>query len=155
VRKLEALLLRLLVLLLSLASVAAPASAQSNAPTATPALSLEQQTKLSDAITRDAGTPIPAGLFPLVVDKEVPGNVPLRPVPATAAAAAPQFKEASYVVVEEQIAIVDPHTRKILAVIQRGRSQTTGSVPITDCIAAADIKAGRPRGPLHCLLQRS
>ena len=148
-------MLRLLMLLLSLASVIAPASAQSTAPTATGNLSLEQQTKLSDAITRDAGTPIPAGLFALVVDKEVPANVPLRPVPATAAAAVPQFKGASYVVVEEQIAIVDSHTRKILAVIQRGRSQTTGSMPFTDCIAAANIRAGRPRGPLHCLLQRS
>ncbi len=118
---------RLLVLLLSLASMIAPAAAQSSAPATTRNLSLEQQTKVGDAITRDAGAASPAGVFPLVVGGEVPANVPLRPVPATAAEAAPQLQGASYVIVEEQIALVDAQ-RKILAVIQRGRRQT-GSAP--------------------------
>jgi hypothetical protein len=54
--------------------------------------------------------------------------VPLRPLPAKAAEAAPQLHGASYVMVEEQIALVDAQTRKILAVIQRGLRQT-GSAP--------------------------
>ena len=119
---------RLLVILLSLASMIAPAAAQSSAPTTTHSLSLEQQTKIADAITRDAGAPTPAGVFPLVVGSEVPANVPLRPLPAKAAEAAPQLHGASYVMVEEQIALVDAQTRKILAVIQRGLRQT-GSAP--------------------------
>jgi hypothetical protein len=56
----------------------------------------------------------------------VRADLPLRPVPASVGQAAPQFRGASYLVVEEQIAIVDSQTRKILAVVQRGLTQNTG-----------------------------
>ncbi len=101
---------------------------QSPAQAAGPALSLEQQTKVADAITRDAGTGLSAGRFSLVVGNAVPADVPLRPVPAGLDSVPPNFRGASYVVVEEQIALVDTNTRKILAVIQRGLRQS-GSAP--------------------------
>jgi hypothetical protein len=103
-------------------------AAQLSAQTGARELSLEQQTKIADTITREAGPPLPGAHFSLAIGNAVPADVPLRPVPAGAAAVAPQFRGASYVVVEEQIALVDSSTRKILAVIQRGLSQT-GSVP--------------------------
>src|SRR5262249_13893068 len=102
------------------------ASAQTPAGTSSRNLSLEQQSKIADAITRDAGAPIRDVHFSLAIGNAVPPNVQLRPVPASVAQTAPQFRAASYVVVEEQIAIVDSQTRKILAVIQRGLRQSTG-----------------------------
>jgi len=105
----------------------AVASAQAPADTSARNLSLEQQTKLADAITRDAGAPIRDVHFSLAIGNAVPAGVPLRPVPASGAQAAPQFRGASYVVIEEQIALVDAQTRKILAVIQRGLRQSTGA----------------------------
>jgi uncharacterized protein DUF1236 len=119
--------LHLLRALALLVIVIAPAAAQSPAQS-TRELSLEQQTKMADAITRDAGAPLPGARFSLAIGSAVPAGVPLRPLPANLDAVAPQFRGASYVVIEEQIAIVDTSTRKILAVIQRGRSQT-GAVP--------------------------
>ena len=118
---------RLLAIALSLAIPLATAAAQAPADTTSRNLSLEQQTKIADVITRDAGSPVRDVHFSLAIGNAVPADVPLRPVPATAAAVAPQFRGASYVVVEEQIALVDSQTRKIPAVIQRGLRQSTGS----------------------------
>jgi uncharacterized protein DUF1236 len=87
-------------------------------------LSLEQQTKMADVITRDAGPPLSGAQFSLAIGNAVPPDVPLRPVPASLDEVAPEFRGASYVVVEEQIAIVETATRKVLAVIQRGLNQT-------------------------------
>jgi hypothetical protein len=113
----------LFVIAFSAALAAAPASAQAPAETGARNLSLEQQTKIADVITRDAGQPIRDVHFSLAIGNTVPGDLQLRPMPASVAQVAPQFRGASYLVVEEQIAIVDSQTRKILAVIQRGRSQ--------------------------------
>ena len=112
----------------STALAAAVASAQTPAETSARNLSLEQQSKIADAITRDAGVPTAGAHFSLAIGNSVPADVPLRPVPASVAQAAPQFRSASYLVIEEQIAIVDSQTRKILAVIQRGLNQT-GAAP--------------------------
>ena len=115
---------RLLALALVLAMPIASGAAQSQAQPGTRELSLEQQTKMADAITRDAGAPLPGARFSLAIGNAVPMDVPLRPVPGSLDPVAPEFHGASYVVVEEQIAIVDTGTRKILAVIQRGLSQS-------------------------------
>jgi hypothetical protein len=101
---------------------------QTPAQAAAHELSLEQQTKMADAITREAGARLPSGRFSLVVGDTVPADVPLRPLPASLDTVAPDLRGASYVVVEEQIAIVDSNTRKILTVIQRGLRQS-GSAP--------------------------
>jgi len=86
-------------------------------------LSLEQQVALADAITNDAGAPIGSGAFPIAIDARVPEAVQLRPLPAAASAAVPQLRDHRYVAVEEVIAIVEPATRKIVAVLQRSRRQ--------------------------------
>jgi uncharacterized protein DUF1236 len=116
-------------LLLAFALVCAlPIASAAAQSTATRELNLEQQTKIADAITRDAGAPTRDVHFSLAIGNAVPAEVQLRSVPTAVAQVAPQFRDASYVVVEEQIAIVDPQSRKILAVVQRGLSQT-GSTP--------------------------
>jgi len=121
---------RLFAFTFSLALTIACAAAQAPADTSMRNLSLEQQTKIRDVITRDAGAgaSIRGAHFSLAIGNAVPAEVQLRPVPASVGEVAPQFRDASYVVVEEEIAIVDSRDRKILAVVQRGLSQT-GSVP--------------------------
>ena len=115
---------RLAALVLAIALPITSGWAQSTAPQSPPKLSLEQQAKMADAITREAGTPVRDVHFSVAIGNAVPADVTLRPVPASVGQAAPQFRGASYVVVEEQIAIVDSQTRKILAVIQRGLNQS-------------------------------
>jgi uncharacterized protein DUF1236 len=107
----------------STALAAAAGSAQTPADSSTRNLSLEQQSKIANVITRDAGAPVREVHFSLAVGNTVPADLQLRPVPASVGEVAPQFRGASYLVVEEQIALVDSQTRKILAVIQRGLSQ--------------------------------
>jgi uncharacterized protein DUF1236 len=63
------------------------------------------------------------GSFTLAVDSVVPEQAQLRPVPSSVDAIAPHFRGNSYLVVDEQIAIVEPQTRKIIAVLQRWRRQ--------------------------------
>ena len=76
--------------------------------------------QVGDLITKDAGMPLAAGEFQLAVGNTVPAQTPLRPIPGAAADAAPQVQGRSYAVIEEQIVIVDPASRKITAVLQRG-----------------------------------
>jgi hypothetical protein len=76
------------------AALAATASAQTPADTSARNLSLEQQTKIADAITRAAGPPIAAGHFTLAIGNTVPADVSLRPVPTSVATAAPQLPKA-------------------------------------------------------------
>jgi hypothetical protein len=86
-------------------------------------LSLEQVVKLSNTITNENAAPLSNVNFPVSIDSVVPGQISLRPLPSSANAAAPQFTGDSYIVVEELIAIVEPKTRKIVAVVPRARSQ--------------------------------
>ena len=115
------------ILAFALACALPIASAAAQSAT-TRELNLEQQTKIADAITRDAGPSLPGAHFSLAIGNAIPADVPLRRVPPVVETVAPQFRGASYIVVEEQIAIADSNTRKILAVVQRGLNQT-GSVP--------------------------
>jgi len=116
-----------LAIVFAAAIAAATASAQTPADTSARNLSLEQQTKIADAITRAAGAPVREVHFSLAIGNTVPAYLQLRPVPASVGQVASQFRGASYPVVEEQIALVDSQTRKILAVVQRGLSQNTGA----------------------------
>jgi len=119
---------RLLVIAAALALHIATVGAQPN-PKSAPAidLSIEQQIKVGDILTKDAGWPLPSGQVALVVGGTVPASVALKPIPASVDGVVPGYHGRSYIAVEEQIAIVDPQTRVILAVMQRVQEQTTGS----------------------------
>jgi hypothetical protein len=87
-------------------------------------LSVEQQSKIGDLITKEAGMPLAAGQFQVAVGNTVPADVQLHPVPGSAGEAAPQVQNKSYAVVEELIVIVEPNSRKITAVLQRAQNGT-------------------------------
>jgi hypothetical protein len=103
------------------------AAAQSMPGMKADALSLEQQIKVGEILTKYGGAPLHGGNFSLAVDSKVPAQIELRQVPASVDAIAPQFHGRSYMVVDEQIAIVDPQGRNIVAVLQRWQSQNQGS----------------------------
>jgi hypothetical protein len=112
-----------LTLLLQLGGASAQSAANADRP-GMDSLSIEQQSKVGDLITKDAGMPLAGGRFEIAVGNMVPPEVQLRAIPGNAGEAAPQIQNKSYAVVEEQIAIVDPASRKITAVLQRGLNAT-------------------------------
>jgi hypothetical protein len=98
----------------------APAIAQSGGNAA---LSMDQQSKISEMITRQTPEPLTNINIPVALDVVVPSNVSLQRLPAEAEQLAPQLKGDSYVAVEELVAIVDTNSRKIISVMQRMRAQ--------------------------------
>ena len=106
--------------------LAAPAAfAQSAAPMA---LSIDQQNKLSEIVTDKTPRPLGPTNFPIALGVVVPPGVALHPLPPEAEALAPQLRGASYLAVEELVAVVDTGSRKIVSVMQRmRRQQTTGA----------------------------
>jgi uncharacterized protein DUF1236 len=87
-------------------------------------LSAEQQVIVGDIITNENSEARPAPNWPVAIDGLVPENVNLRPLPTTAENVAPELKGLDYLIVEEEIALVNPKTRRIVAVLPRWRTQT-------------------------------
>jgi hypothetical protein len=98
----------------------APAIAQSGANVA---LSMDQQSKISEMITRQTSQPLTNINFSVARDAIVPSNVSLQRLPAEAEQLAPQLKGDSFLAVEELVAIVDTSSRKIISVMQRMQRQ--------------------------------
>jgi len=95
-------------------------------PATTPAvqaLSLDQQSKISEIITNQTPQPLTNINFSVAPDVVVPTSVALQRLPADAEKLAPQLQGYSYLAVEELVAIVDTNSRKITSVMQRMRRQ--------------------------------
>ena len=86
-------------------------------------LSMDQQIKIGEIITNEQTTPLSNVNFSVSIGGIVPEQVLLRPLPLDVHQLAPQFVGYSFIVVEELIAIVEPHTRKIVEVLPRWRHQ--------------------------------
>ena len=78
---------------------------------------MDQQIKVGEMITQST-RPLPSGGFAIAVGRTVPAEIEVHPLP-TAERLAPQLRGFGYVVVEEQIALVDQHTRKVELVFPR------------------------------------
>src|SRR5262245_13421296 len=104
------LVLTALLLQLVISSAMAQTPTQSAASRAD-ALSLEQETKISQLITKQT-PPLAASSFSIAVDSVVPANIEVHALPAEAENLAPQLRGFGYVVIEELVALVDPRTRK-------------------------------------------
>ncbi len=103
---------------LQLATIPAIAQSGGNA-----ALSMDQQSKISEMITRQTPEPLTNVNFPVAKDAVIPSGVALHRLPAEAEQLAPQLKGDSYLAVEELVAIVDTNSRKVVSVMQRMRAQ--------------------------------
>jgi hypothetical protein len=113
--------MRKLLIVIAISQLAiSGAAAQSQSATKAETLSLEQKTKISQMIsTRTA--PLASGNFSIAVDAVVPADVQVHSLPPEAEQLAPQVRGLGYVVVEEQIALVDPRSRKVEIVFPRWR----------------------------------
>src|SRR5215469_434681 len=112
---------KVLVLAIGLGFVVSTVSAQ--APSDTHAstselLSMQQQINIAQLITKMT-PPLTSGTFSIAMDRIVPASIELHPLPPEAERLAPQLRGFGYVVVEEQIALVDQGTRKVELVFPR------------------------------------
>jgi hypothetical protein len=114
--------MRLFLLLTALLQLAiSPAMAQTptqSAAARADAPSLEQETKISQLITKQT-PPLAASSFSIAVDSVVPANIEVHALPAEAEKLAPELRGFGYVVIEELVALVDPRTRKVEIVFPR------------------------------------
>ena len=94
------------------------AAAQPQSATKAETLSLEQKTKISQLISPRTA-PLASGKFSIAVDAVVPADIQVQSLPPEAERLAPQLNGFGYVVVEEQIALVDLRTRKVEIVLPR------------------------------------
>jgi hypothetical protein len=104
-------------LCLVLSSAAAQAPSQSTA-SKSDLLSMDQKIKIAQLITKQT-TPLTSGSFSIAVDGVVPPDIEIHSLPAEAQRLTPQLRGFGYIVVEEQIALVDQRTRKVELVFPR------------------------------------
>jgi Protein of unknown function (DUF1236) len=101
---------------------AAAQSSSQSAASKDELLSLDQKIKIAQLITRQTA-PLADNSFSIAVDRVVPAEIQLHPLPSAAEDLAPQVRGFGYVVVNEEIALVDQRTRKVVLVFQRWREQ--------------------------------
>ena len=87
-----------------------------------------QRTRFSELIARLNVSPATNVNFSLSVGTAVPRDVRLRPLPADVVEIVPQYRGYNFVVVREDIVIVEPSTYKIVDVLPR-RGKSTAVAP--------------------------
>lgn len=96
----------------------APATAGGEAKAAAPAaLSSEQHTKIRDSLRGGKAEHLTNVPFAVTVGGVIPGSVHLYVLPVSIAEYAPEYRDYDYIMVGDEILIVDPHTLRIVAVI--------------------------------------
>jgi len=106
------------------------------------ALETQQQTSIGQSIAQRGFKPLTDVSFSIAVGTKVPAAVQLRALPSDLATFVPQYRGYSFVVVEEQIVIVDPGTHEIVAIVPY-----TPAVPATrvvDTPKARTVGAEKP-----------
>ena len=95
-----------------------------------------QRTRISESITRLNAKPVTNVNFSLSVGTVVPRDVHFQPLPADIVEIVPQYRGYNFVVVRDDIVIVEPATYKIVDVLPRaGRS--AAQAPASQPTAAA------------------
>jgi hypothetical protein len=92
--------------------------AQADAQHAAPApLSAEHHAKIWEAVRGEKAAPFTGAKFSITVGEAVPQTVHLNRLPVRVIEFAPQYRGYEYVLVGDEILIVDPRTHRIVAVI--------------------------------------
>ncbi len=96
----------------------APTGAGGEAKAAAPAaLSSEQHTKIRDSLRGGKAEHLTSVPFATTVGGVIPGSVHLYVLPGSIAEYAPEYRDYEYILVGDEILIVDPQTLTIVAVI--------------------------------------
>jgi hypothetical protein len=80
-------------------------------------LNTQQRTQISSVVARTNVEPLRNVNFAISVGTVVPNTVRLHPLPADIVTIVPQYRGYSYVVVEEEIVIIEPRSHRIVAVL--------------------------------------
>jgi hypothetical protein len=81
-------------------------------------LSQEQRTKIKDVIVRDRDVArVPSANFALSVGATVPRTVHVRVLPSDVVTIVPEYRGFAYIVVGDQLLIIDPVTMEIVAIL--------------------------------------
>jgi hypothetical protein len=81
-------------------------------------LSQEQRTKIKDVIVRDRDVArVPSANFSLSVGATVPRTVHVRVLPSDVVTIVPEYRGFDYIVVGDQLLIIDPVTMEIVAIL--------------------------------------
>jgi Protein of unknown function (DUF1236) len=115
-------LMRKLLIVSAIFQFAISAAAAQSQIAASKVLSFEQEIRISQLIAKQT-EPLSGGSFSIALDALVPAEVQVHSLPPEAEQLAPQLRGFAYVVVEEQIALVDQKTRKIEIVFPRWGEQ--------------------------------
>lgn len=92
--------------------------AQADAKHAAPAaLSPEHHAKIWEAVRGEKATPFTGAKFSITVGEAVPQTVHLNRLPTRVIEFAPQYRGYEYILVGDEIIIIDPRTHRIVAVI--------------------------------------
>jgi hypothetical protein len=96
----------------------APSTAKDETKSAPPAaLSSEQHTKIRDTVRAEKSERLANVPFSTKVGEAIPGTVHLYVLPVSIMEYAPQYRGYEYILVGDEILIVDPRTLRIVAVI--------------------------------------
>ncbi|QHO79048.1 hypothetical protein ACH79_24365 [Bradyrhizobium sp. CCBAU 051011] len=90
-------------------------------------LTESQRTRVSTSISRLNARPVTNVNFSLSVGTVVPRNVHFRPLPADVVEVMPQYRGYNFIVVREDIVIIEPSTYKIVDVLPRGGRSTAAA----------------------------
>ena len=81
-------------------------------------LSTEQRTQITSVIREQRVSPVTNVNFSISVGTRVPRDVTFHALPTRVATIYPEWRSYKYILVKEQIVIVDPNTYEIVAVLE-------------------------------------
>ena len=90
-------------------------------------LSEQQQTRVRETVLKQRGNRVTNVNFSVTIGTRVPRSVRLAPLPVAVIEIVPEYRSYHYVVVRDDILIIDPGTYEIVYVLP-GRSTTAGGV---------------------------
>jgi hypothetical protein len=84
----------------------------------------EKQAKISEVLGKEKAEPVTNVNFTISVGVSVPESVHVRRLPDEIVTIVPEYRGYDYVVIEEEIVIIEPRTRKIVVTIPRHGSRS-------------------------------
>ncbi|XIA63518.1 DUF1236 domain-containing protein [Bradyrhizobium sp. TZ2] len=119
-------------------------------------LTESQRTRVSQSISRLNAKPVTNINFSLSVGTVVPRDLRFQPLPAEVVEVMPQYRGYNFVVVREDIVIVDPATYKIVDVLPRGgRSTAAAPAPRKAAFSDSDREVVRKHSRSSRMEQRA
>jgi hypothetical protein len=110
------------------ASEPARAGSDKSAATVAP----EKQAKISEVLAKEKVEPVTNVNFSISIGTSVPERVRARRLPDEIVVVVPEYRGYDYIVVEDDIVIIEPRTRKIVVTIPRhGGTHTVGAATTT------------------------